>query len=68
MTMENLLEDDIPDFNESEEDTDIIEETPQAAVVPPVPDPELVRRAEEKERKRRQIEAADDQIREASAA
>ena len=65
---DDLIEDEVLDLNEDEigaEAIDPVAETPPQDAKPAL-DPDLLRKAEEKERKRWQIDAADEQIREAS--
>ena len=65
--MEDMIENEEQDFNEADDDGEAAD--PIAEILPPERpeiDPELTCKAEEKERKRWQIEAADEQIREAS--
>lgn len=65
--MEDMIENEEPDFDEPEDEGEAAD--PIAEILPPAGpeiDPALTRKAEEKERKRWQIEAADEQVREAS--
>jgi hypothetical protein len=64
--MDDLIEDEDRDFNEPEEGDEAIGSVDKTQTRAAEIDPDLNRKAEEKERKRWQIEAVDEQLREAS--